>query len=162
VEAHIGEHVIQLFFRQELVATHVRSRVRGGHTTVQEHMPPQHRFVEEVLRNRRDGPGWVLGQAREVGPHTEEFVERLMQARAFPEQGIRSGLGVLSLARKHPREWMERACVLLSKEDSPSYRMLRTLLERWKRTPPSVEESPASLPPHANLRGQLSFIPKGE
>jgi transposase len=159
IEVHAGEHVIQLFFKQELVATHVRSRVRGGYTTLPEHMPPEHRFVQDVLRNRRGGVEWVLEQAGQVGPCTAEYVRRLMSARDYPEQGIRGGLGVLSLARKHPQERMERACALLSKENQPSYHALRTVLERWKRTPPPAE---GSLPPHVNLRGQLSFFSKGE
>ena len=160
IEVQAGEHVIQLFFKQELIATHVRSRVRGGYTTLPEHMPPKHRFVRDVLRNRHTGPGWVLEQAGQVGPCTAEYVRLLMDARDYPEQAIRGGLGVIALARKHPRETMERACALLSKADRPNYHTLRTLLERWKRTPPPAEGCSSPLPTHANLRGQLSFFPK--
>jgi transposase len=162
IEVRAGEHVIQLFFRQGLVVTHVRSRVRGGYTTLPEHMPPKHRFVRDVLRNHRGGTAWVLAQAQQVGPRTAEYVQLLMDDREYPEQGIRGGLGVIALARKHPRETMERACALLAKTDRPSCQALRTLLERWKRTPPPAEGCPAPLPEHANLRGQSSFFSKGE
>ncbi len=157
IEVYASEHVMQLFFQQELVATHVRSRVRGGYTTLPEHMPPQHRFVQDVLRNRHSGPGWVLAQAQQVGPHTGEFVELLMGSRDFPEQGIRSGLGVLNLARKYPIEQMECACSALLTEPHPSYRALRSRLirEKCSSTPADVSSSP--LPPHTGLRGQQSF-----
>jgi transposase len=157
VEIRAGEHVIQLFFKHQLVATHVRSRVRGGFTTLPEHMPSQHRFIHEVLRDPRNGPGWIMERARRIGPQTAAFVQAIFAARAFPEQGIRSGLGVLSLARKYRTERMEQACARLLGEDRLSSRQLKLHLAREK----SPIASPVPLPPHANLRGSESFQSKG-
>jgi transposase len=157
VEVRAGEHVIQLFYKQKLVATHARSRIRGGFTTLPEHMPSQHRYVHDVLRDTRQGPVRIVEWAERIGPRTAAFVQAILASRKYPEQGIRSGQGVLSLARKYPAERMERACTQLLKEDRLSSRQLRLLLAQEK--PPVA--SPAPMPPHTGLRGPESFQTSG-
>ena len=157
VEVRAGEHVLQLFFKQNLIVTHVRSRVRGGFTTLPEHMPSQHRFVHEMLRDTHKGPVRIVEQATKIGPRTAEFVQAIFADRKYPEQAIRSGLGVLSLARKHSTEHVERACAQLLREDRLSSRQLKLLLAREKLP----VACPAPLPPHANLRGPESFHTPG-
>jgi hypothetical protein len=103
LEIRAGEHVIQLFFKRNLVATHartqcvlgtgVRSRLRGGFTTLPEHMPSQHRFVQEVLRSTRNGPSWVVERAGRIGPQTAAFVQAIFAARKFPNRGSAAAWG---------------------------------------------------------------------
>jgi len=161
LEIRAGEHVIQLFFKRNLVATHVRSRLRGGFTTLPEHMPSQHRFVQEVLRSTRNGPSWVVERAGRIGPQTAAFVQAIFAARKYPEQGIRSGLGVLSLGRKYPAERIERACSRMVSLNRLGCRHLKQYLEREDLSSPPILVSPQPMPPHANLRGPESFHAKG-
>ena len=45
-----------------------------------------------------------------VGPDTAAFVQRLLESRPHPEQGYRSCLGLMRLARTYPAERLEAAC----------------------------------------------------
>ncbi len=47
VELLITRHTIEVLFRHQRVASHARSTVRGGYTTVAEHMPASHRAHRE-------------------------------------------------------------------------------------------------------------------
>ena len=45
--ARFSASTVEVFFRSERVASHVRSYQRGGHTTLAEHMPKRHRAHAE-------------------------------------------------------------------------------------------------------------------
>ena len=45
-------------------------------------------------------PGSLIGKADQIGVNAAILVERLMRDRPHPEQGYRSAMGVLSLARR--------------------------------------------------------------
>lgn len=161
VEVRAGEHVIQLFFKGKSIATHVRSKIRGGFTTLPEHMPSQHLFVHEVLRDTRHGPGRILARAEKIGPQTAAFAQAILYSRPYPEQGIRSVQGVLSQARKYPVERIERACAEMLRQKRLGSRHLKQYLETEDNPAFSAVVSPQPMPPHTGLRGPESFQASG-
>jgi len=86
---------LEVFFRSERVATHVRSYQRGAHTTIPEHMPKAHRAHAEWSPKR------LIQWGVSIGIHTGAIVEHLLRSKPHPEQGYRACLGLLSLARQY-------------------------------------------------------------
>ena len=88
---------VEIFLRGERLASHPRCRLPGRHTTVAVHLAPAHRAVA----------GWnaprFLEWAARIGPHTQTTIERVLQARAHPQQGYRTALGILRLAKLRQR-----------------------------------------------------------
>jgi hypothetical protein len=66
------------------VAVHVRSNLRGRHTTVAAHMPESHR------KHLQWTPGRLLNWGLAIGPATRDVVRWQLENRPHPEQGYRA------------------------------------------------------------------------
>src|SRR4030067_385437 len=73
------------------VPAHARSYIRGKHTTLPEHMPPEHRKYAEW------SPSRFIRWAGKTGSATAQLVEKILAARTYPEQGYPSCLGLMQL-----------------------------------------------------------------
>ena len=148
IEARITEHTVELFHRGTRVASHIRSPVRGRHTTVADHMPSAHRRYAEWT------PARLMREATAIGPATVGLVEQILQTKPHPEQGFRACLGILRLVRAWGAERVEAACQRGMDIGARSYSsiisILRNNLDRAYRPQPILDEPPVQ---HRNLRG---------
>lgn len=104
VEARICGGTVEIFHKGQRVASHLRSPGRRSHVTVPDHMPSAHRRYADWT------PGRVLAQAVKLGPSVAAFCEVVMADRPHPEQGFRTCLGVLDLARSYDPARLDAAC----------------------------------------------------
>ena len=150
VEARLTATTIELFHRGERVASHVRSYVRGRHTTNPEHMPKSHRA------HRDWSPSRILHWATTIGPKTRELAEAILAERRHPEQGYRSCLGILRLGKRYGNERLEAACARAVAVRARSYRhvesMLKNGLDRLSAPEPETPTTATSAT-HENIRG---------
>jgi transposase len=145
VDLRVTEHLVQIFHQGKSVAVHPRSSKAGRYTTLREHMPPNHQFMDKINANQ------LLSWAEEVGPQTYDLIQATLKSRIYPEQAFRSCLGILSLAKKHPSSRLEQACQAALQSKSLSYKAVKDELG-WlaKQTTTPV---PDALPAHDNIRG---------
>ena len=93
----------------------------GKATTLTEHMPKSHqKYVGRT-------PSGLIEEAQRIGPCTGQLVEATLAAKRHPEQGYRSCLGILRLAKTYPAERMEAAARRASAGRAP------TAAEAWSR-----------------------------
>lgn len=86
----------------------------------------------------------------------------MIRSKPHPEQGYRSALGILRLAKKHGEQRLERACTKAFKIRSPSYRTLKTMLDQHMEAAPLRGETQADNDVHestdplgmTNVRGR--------
>lgn len=153
VEARIRTSTVEIFHKNRRVATHVRSSVVGGYSTLSEHRPPKHREFLEWTPER------LINWARKVGPSAAEVVAHILQSRPYPEQGYRACLGLMRLARRYPVERVEAACTRALAVKACSYRSVKSILETGLDRQ-AMEEA---LAPdthgmvHANVRGAAYY-----
>lgn len=148
VEARVTTRTVEIFHRGRRVAVHVRSDRKGGYTTEPGHMPAAHRAHLEWTPSR------LIDWAGTVGPETAAFVERLLESRPHPEQGYRSGLGLMKLARSYPTERVEAACHRARTSGTLAYRSVKSILDRGLDRLPPEPELELPLPrEHVHLRG---------
>lgn len=148
VDVRATRRVVEVFHKSVRVASHLRSEVRGGHTTLPEHMPESHRKYLEWT------PEHAVKCAQNVGPLTTQLVEAMMAAAEHPEQGLRSSQGILSLARRYPHERLESAAQRALHYGLLSYKGVRNILESGLDSVAIEQEpSPSPAPPHENVRG---------
>lgn len=147
VDVRIAAHTVEVFHKGTRIASHVRSRDKGRHTTVDAHMTPAHQAVA----------GWnaprILEWANKIGPETSAFVEHLMNSRPHPQQAYRACLGVLRLAREVGRSRLEAACARARSINARTYKSVASILKHGlDRQPEPARQS--TLPfDHANVRG---------
>jgi transposase len=140
---------VEIFRGGERVASHLRSYVRGGHSTEPAHMPSSHRAHAEWTPTR------ILNWAEQVGPFTRALCDAILRERRHPEWGYRSCLGLFRLAKKYGNARMDAACNRALHAGARSYRSVLTILQHnLDSLPLPVPERPAcSGITHENVRG---------
>lgn len=148
LDVRLTATTMEAFHKGERVAAHARSYVVGNHTTLKEHMPPEHRRYAEWTPSR------ILAWAGKTGPATAALAERIMASRAFPEQGYRACLGIIRLGRRYGAERVEGACARALRFKATSFRSVKSILAQGLDLQP--EPAPGgqtTLPFHENIRG---------
>jgi transposase len=114
--------------RIEQIAIHVKAEP-GRFSTLGQHIAPEK--ISGVERGAAD----LLKRAARVGPHTAQWAEDMVKSRGI--QGVRVLMGLLSLARRHTGDEIEKAC-----EVAWSHRAfrLRTVRELIKHQAPKQEQ----------------------
>ncbi len=153
VEARYNQTTVEVFYKGRRVASHLRSFVPHKPTTVMEHMPKSHQKHAEWTPSRLIHWGNTLGEA--VG----RLFDEIMKARPHPEQGFRSCLGIMRLAKVHGNDRLKKACERALSLKSYSYRTVTNILTH------KLETADASLPEkrsdirHEHLRGASYYQP---
>jgi transposase len=149
VRLKITDHLIEVFHDNQRIAVHERCFRAYHHTTLPEHMPPQH------WAYKRQSKESYLAWAKQVGPHTELQAQTIFNQKAHEEQAFRSLQGLQSLTRKYGSVRVESACRRANCFGMVGVRRLRTILQNQLENAPLPD--PSSSPPpvldHDNLRG---------
>ena len=104
VDVRIADKTVEIFHKGQRIASHARAPNRRGHTTIADHMPSAHR------RYGKWTPGGLIAAGERIGPSTAAFFQAVIAARPHPEQGFRTCLGILSLARSYGNARVDAAC----------------------------------------------------
>jgi transposase len=150
VDAHRTATTVEIFHRGQRVAAHLRDDRRGRHTTDPAHMPKAHRDHLEW------SPSRLIDWARTIGPQTAALVEAILADRPHPEQGYRSCLGILRLAKGYGADRLEAACTRAGAARARSYRHVDAILKHGlDRLPLAAEATPplTLVSAHEHLRG---------
>jgi transposase len=145
VDAFLTPTSVQIFHRGERVASHVRAAGRNVWATVAEHMPPAHSAVANQTPER------IRAEAAKIGIATAAYVEHLLTGRDHIQQGVRSCLGILRLARQHPAERLEAACRWALAAGAHSSSFVEQLLKSRRAIPDPLRDDGPGL--HDNVRG---------
>jgi transposase len=142
---------VELFHRGKRVAAHVRSSSNRKPSTTPDHMPSAHRRYAEWTPER------LQRMAAEIGPRTAILVEVILREKTHPEQGFRSSIGIVSLAKRYGVERLEVACARALEIGARSYTSVLSILKNNldRQRPASAAEGPAIV--HANIRGPTYF-----
>jgi transposase len=151
VDVRATVSVVEVFFCAKRVASHLRSSVRGAHTTDPAHMPKAHRAHLEWTPER------MAAWAEQSGPATAALARAIMEARPHPEQGYRSVLGIIRLADRYSKERLDAACRRALGAHAYSYRAVEHLLRHGLEADPASERALRPHPHHQNLRGSTYY-----
>jgi transposase len=147
VDVRLTASTVEVLFKNSRVAAHPRSSRPGAHTTLAEHMPKAHQKYLEWT------PARLIHWAGKNGPHTQELVRGIMEGRRHPEQGFRSCLGIMRLAKRYSPERLEAACARALILKAHSYKSVESILKNnldAQELPEAVGGEPLR---HDNIRG---------
>jgi transposase len=150
VDACLTATTVEIFHGGQRIAAHRRSLVRGQHTTDPAHMPKAHQ------RHLEWSPSRLIDWARTIGPQTAALVQAILADRPHPEQGYRSCLGILRLAKRYGPERLEAACTRAVAVEARSYRHVDSILKHGldRLTPPAASAQLTFTPVHEHVRGR--------
>jgi transposase len=134
--------LVRLFNQRfEQIAIHVR-REPGRFSTLGEHV------AKEKISGVERGAAHLLSKVAWIGPQTHQWAQAMLHARGI--EGTRVLLGLLSLAKTHASESLEKACETALSHGAYRLKTLRTLLARQaeqRQTPlPFLDEHPIIRP----------------
>jgi transposase len=145
VDIHATEKMVEIRHHGKSVAIHPRNFRQGRFSTLREHMPANHQFMEDI------NPDRLIEWGSKIGPQTATLVKATLRSRPFPEQAYRSCLGILSLAKKYDYALLEQACQSVFEAKEFSYKAVaEELIYLQKQVAAPVIET---LPTHENIRG---------
>ena len=149
--ARFTDRTVEIFASGKRIACHMRGRSNRRHTTLTEHMPSAHRRYATWTPQR------ISRQAASVGANTAALTDIIMRERRHPEQGFRSCIGILRLAKSHGGERLEAACERALEIGVRSYTAVASILRNNldRRRPQKATDGPAIL--HPNIRGPRYF-----
>lgn len=149
--ARITARTVEVYFKGQRVAAHQRTSGNRQRSTHRDHMPAHHRFKADWTPER------IRRQAARIGPHTEAYVEVIVRERRHTEQGYRSCLGILRLAKTFGSDRLEAACQRAIDINARSYSSLHSILKNGldRHTRTRATDEPAIT--HPNIRGADYF-----
>jgi transposase len=153
--ARFTDRTVEVFHQGKRVAAHMRGSGNRRHTTITEHMPSSHRRYAGWTHER------IRRDAAANGPNAETLVEVILRGKPHPEQGFRSCIGILRLARSHGAERLEAACGRALEIGATSYSsvasILKNNLDRREPGPSSRQATSGPAIDHPNIRGPRYF-----
>jgi transposase len=152
VELRMTGRTVEIFHKGRRVTSHPRSHQKGGYTTIGAHRPKSHqRYLEWT-------PGRLVRWAQAIGGNCGRAVQKILETKPHPEQGYRSCLGLLRLARGYGEARLEAACQRALLLDVCSYQSIKSILQtRMDREPLSETEPQPLIYTHDNVRGQTYY-----
>lgn len=153
LDVRLTASTVEVFRKSERIAAHPRSRTPHAHSTLKEHMPPDHQKYLEW------SPSRIINWAAQTGPATAKLVESIIASRTFPEQAYRSCLGILRLGKHYGQDRLEAAALRALQFNTCSFKSVRSILarnlDRAKDQQPDQHMLPLSN--HSNIRGRTYF-----
>ena len=148
LEARYTARTVECFHKGQRVASHIRSFVKGHHTTVAQHMPKSHQHYAQWTPQR------LVRWAENTGPAIAGVVQTILARRAHPQQGFRSCLGIMRLGKSFGQDRLEAACRRALKVGSCSYKSIDSILRQGldRLALPEPQELDLFIE-HDNLRG---------
>jgi transposase len=152
LDVRLTEHTVECFHQRQRIASHVRSPLKGRHTTVAEHMPKAHREFAEWTPER------LVRWAEKTGPATAGVIGHILANRPHPQQGFRSCLGILRLGERYGHDRLEAACARALRLNACRYKSIESILQRGLDRQALPEQQSLDLPAaHDHLRGPGYF-----
>ena len=139
IDVRLTDTTVECFYKGKRVASH---------STVKEHMPKSHQKWAQWTPDR------FMRWAAKIGPHTARMIERILNSRPHPQQGFRSCLGILRLAKDFGDARLEAACRRALTIGGASYRSVESILKHnldQKPLPDQPDNDTAVQ--HGNIRG---------
>src|SRR4030042_3128712 len=150
-----NEDSVEIYFKNERIAFHIRNKTRNRYTTEPLHMPESHRAYLE-----RWNPEKIINLAKSKGEDVEMLIEKTMDNHKHPEQSYNVCRGIIFLSKNYGNERLNKACRKAMYFGRYSYKAVKEILANNRE---EFEEEPdlfKSLPDHSNIRGKEYYKEK--
>ncbi|MCK9401725.1 MAG: IS21 family transposase [Bacteroidales bacterium] len=152
---HVGKKVkiffskttVDIYYKYELIANHLRSKAPHGYTTVREHMAT---YNNEILEWN---PQRFIDDANKIHSDVGFYISLVISNKAHPEQAYKSCQGILSFAKRVGNERLINACRRAHQYGVFHYKIIETILQR-NLDQYDMDDEIHPMPAHDNIRGE--------
>ncbi|MBX9568967.1 MAG: IS21 family transposase [Candidatus Obscuribacterales bacterium] len=153
VELRLTARTVEVLFKGHRVASHARCLIPEP-ATLQEHMPPHHRWYAEW------SPSRFLSWAANIGVATTQLIEKHLASANHIEISYRRCIGILKLAKAYGSDRLESASQRALATGAMSYSNIKSMLKTGiDRRPLPADQLPTHLHIlHENIRGASYYV----
>jgi transposase len=151
VELRYSATIVEIYYANKRIASHVRSKKAAGFSTHQAHMPEHHQYMQGW--NTASFLEWALSKDQLI----YNYVEKVFALRAHPEQAYRSCWGIQRLGKIYGTERLKSACQRAMLFEQYGYKVLESILKKNLDVPVVESTKEHCLPQHENLRGATYY-----
>jgi transposase len=144
---------VEVFINMDCIATHRRSRIQWGYTTVEQHMPDSHKYYMKTLAWTRE---YFEGIAAKAGPSSLQLFKKVMDSKKFVEQSYLGCRGLKRLMEQYGNTRFENACSIALQYGHASYGIVANILKNGTDKN-NTQENKAVIPGHENIRGAEAY-----
>lgn len=156
VEVRYSTHHVRIYCKNDLIATHPRLRIIGQTSTLHEHMPSNHQYINEKMNPQR-----LRTWAKNIGEYSSLFVEDAFEAVEHKANAYRQIVAVLSLAKKYGDVELELALMYAAQKRILKVKSITSILDKklylQKSANNQAYETPSLFNTHQNLRGPNAY-----
>ena len=154
---HMGKKVkiffskkdVYIYYKYELIASHPRTKVPYGYTTIPEHMAT---YNNEILDWN---PQRFIDDANKIHSDVGHYIELVIAKKPHPEQAYKSCQGILLFAKRISigPERLINACRRAHSYGFYHYKVIENILSK-NLDQYDIEEDTSQMPAHDNIRGE--------
>lgn len=149
VSVFYTQTTVEILYKNQRIAFHKRNRMPNGYTTVKEHMPEKHQQQSDWHPQR------FINWAHNIGESVEAVIVNVLSKHQHPEQGYKTCLGILNLAKKYGKDRLNKACERAIYFNHCSCKGIKNILENRLENYQEELFTPTSA--HANIRGNQYY-----
>ena len=124
VDIRVTEKVVEAFYHNNRIASHLRKDHQPDPMYIPEHMPEKHRIYMQYNSE------FFLNWATENGPSTLIVVKNFLYSHKVEQQGYKSCTSLMRLADRYSSQSLEQACErALSFTQAPSLKNISIILK---------------------------------
>jgi len=137
---------VSIYIGIERVAYHLRDVRPHKYTTMKDHLPSTHQFVNDW------NPDRFIEWASSIHPDVKNYICKVLENKSYPEQTYRSCVGILAFAKKAGKERLIAACQRADGYEVYNYKVIEKIINN-KLDRMAPETTQKTLPEHGNIRG---------
>ena len=142
---------VEIYHKGKRIATHPRSYKLGYASTLDEHMPPQHKLYKE-----RWNPGRLINWGLKIGFNTARLMKAIMESKKNYVQGYRSCIAILNLSKVFSNEEVDKACGKACDIRAYTVKSIESIIKN-KLYLTEQKQSCEILNKHSNIRGKQYY-----
>ena len=156
VDVYYTAKTVEIYYKNARIAFHTRGISKTRYTTIKDHMPPNHKYMDNW------DPEKLIRWARKCGDSVKEIIESVLQSKNHPEQGYKTCMGILVLAKEFGKDRLNKASKKALVYDNLSCKFIKNMLINNKENMDETQENNNPIPEHENIRGSDYYQDKEE
>ncbi len=145
---------IEVYIGSERIAAYPRNyNTFKRYTTLEEHMPEEHKAVYGWSPDR------FLSWAEKTGPETRKLIKNILDSREYPVQSYRACMGIMRLCKNYSVEIMEAASREAIDRNICSFKYFSMVLKQVVANYPKEQND--KIIQHENIRGSSAYTGGG-
>ena len=152
VQLRYSNSSVEIYYKDNLIATHPKLHFAGSNSTKVEHMPKSHQY-----QSLKTNPGSFLSWANNIGTNTVYWVKKELKSVKHPPNVYNKLNAVLSLSKIHGKKELDLALHYALQNSLSKTSSIKSILDKklYLQKELSDTHSYVVVNNHENLRGNI-------